>query len=111
MSGEPRDDDFVSQVRAALDDVVLAPALAARLATARRRAVAAVDLPVARTTGPWLPVGALATTLLVVALGVSFDGGGTPPLDDEAQLAAVEDLDLLQDLEFVAWLNTDNVDG
>ena len=27
------------------------------------------------------------------------------------QLATVEDMDLLMDLEFVAWLDTDNIDA
>ncbi len=44
-------------------------------------------------------------------MGVVLDNGGNPPLDEVQQLATVEDLDLLMDLEFVAWLDTDNTDA
>ncbi len=58
-----------------------------------------------------MPVGALATTLLTVGLTVAIDNGSAPPLDDDVQIATVENMDLLMDLEFVAWLDTDNVDA
>ncbi len=40
-----------------------------------------------------------------------IDNDGAPPLDDDVQIATVEDMDLLMDLEFVAWLDTDNLDA
>ena len=58
-----------------------------------------------------MPAGALATTLLTVGLVVTIDNNNTPSLDDDMQIATVEDMDLLMDLEFVAWLDTDNVDA
>jgi hypothetical protein len=113
MSGDDRrsDDEFVGQVRAALDAQALAPGLAERLTIARRRAVASVDTPIPRAPAAWIPAGALATTLLTVGLVVAIDNNRAPSLDDDMQIATVEDMDLLMDLEFVAWLDTDNVDA
>ena len=113
MSGDGRrsDVEFVDQARAVLDAGSLAPDLAERLVAARRRAVASVDVPIPRAPSTWVPVGALATTLLTVGLTVAIDNGGAPPLDDDVQIATVEDMDLLMDLEFVAWLDTDNLDA
>lgn len=105
------DDEFVGRVREALDAQRLAPELVDRLAAARRRAVAIADAPTPRAPSNWVPLGALAATLLTVAVGVVLDNGGNPPLEEVQQLATVEDLDLLMDLEFVAWLDTDNTDA
>jgi hypothetical protein len=111
-SGRGRsDDEFLAQVRGVLDEQTLAPELAARLAAARHRAVASIDSPILRAPSQWIPVGALATTLLTVGLGFALNNNVAPPLDDEQQLATVEDMDLLMDLEFVAWLDTDGVDA
>lgn len=110
--GDQRSDDvFVEQARAVLDAQSLAPDLAERLVAARRRAVASVDVPILRAPSAWVPVGALATTLLTVGLTVAIDNGAAPPLDDDVQIATVENMDLLMDLEFVAWLDTDNFDA
>ena len=113
MSGDDRrsDDEFVGQVRSVLNAPSLAPDLAERLATARRRAVASVDTPIPRAPAAWVPAGAMATTLLTVGLVVAIDNNTAPSFDDAVQIATVEDMDLLIDLEFVAWLDTDNVDA
>lgn len=105
------DDEFLAQVRGVLNEQTLAPELVGRLAAARHRAVASVGSPILRAPSSWIPVGALATTLLTVAIGFSLDNNIAPPLDDEQQLAAVEEIDLLMDLEFVAWLDADGVDA
>jgi hypothetical protein len=104
------DDAFVAQVRDVLDRTRVADDVRTRLAAARRRAVASLDAPVPRAPAQWVPVGALATTLLAVFLSVAVQRP-TPPLVDEQQLATVEDMDLLMDLEFAAWLDADNVDA
>ena len=109
------DDQFVSRVRDALNAQTLAPELADRLAAARRLAVASVDAPIPRAPSAWVPVGALASTLLVVglfsvAIDRSVDHKSGPPLDD-VQFAVAQDLDLLDDLEFVAWLDSDDADA
>jgi hypothetical protein len=105
------DDVFVAQARQWLDRARLADDVRDRLAAARRRAVASVDSPIPRAPARWVPVGALATTLLAVVIGVAVQRSPNPPVYDEQQLATVEDMDLLMDLEFVAWLDTDNVDA
>jgi hypothetical protein len=110
VSSQRSDDEFLAQVRGVLNEQTLAPELAGRLAAARRRAVALVDSPM-RAPSQWVPVGALATTLLTVGIGFALNDRITPPLDDEQQLATVEDMDLLMDLEFVAWLDTDGIDA
>jgi len=112
MSAEDRrsDDEFVGQVRTVLDAQSLAPDVAERLAMARRRAVASIDTPILRAPAAWIPVGALATTLLTVGL-VAIDNRSLPPLDDDDQIVTVEDMDLMMDLEFVAWLDIDGVDA
>ena len=104
------DDVFVAQVRDVLDRSSVSDDVRTRLAAARRRAVASLDAPVVRAPARWVPVSALATTLLAVFLSVAVQHP-TPPLVDEQQFATVEDMDLLMDLEFVAWLDTDNVDA
>jgi hypothetical protein len=104
------DDVFVAQARDVLDRSRVDDDVRARLTAARRRAVASLDSPVPRAPARWVPVGALATTLLTVGIGVAVQRSA-PPVYDEQQLATVEDMDLLMDLEFVAWLDTDNVDA
>ena len=103
------DDAFVAQVRDVLDRAAPPDDVRTRLAAARRRAVASLDAAVPRAPARWVPVGALATTLLAVFLSVAVQR--PPPAIDMQQLATVEDMDLLMDLEFVAWLDTDNVDA
>ncbi|HET6471519.1 MAG TPA: hypothetical protein VFG38_06730 [Pseudomonadales bacterium] len=104
------DDAFVAQVRDVLDRVAPPDEVRTRLAAARRRAVASLDRVVPRAPARWVPVGALATTMLAVFLSVAVQRPA-PPAIDVQQLAAVEDMDLLMDLEFVAWLDADNVDA
>jgi hypothetical protein len=112
MSDRRVDDEvFVAQARDALNRSTLVDGVRGRLAAARRRAVASLDSAVPRAPARWVPVGALATTLLTVGIGVAMQRPPTPLLYDEQQLATVEDMDLLMDLEFVAWLDTDNVDA
>ncbi len=106
------DDEFVSRVRDALDAQPLAPEIVGRLAAARRRAVASVDAPIPRAPATWIPVGALASTLLIVGLfSASIDRNSAPPFPDDTQLAVAQDLDLLDDLEFVAWLDSGGADA
>src|SRR5262245_24810329 len=105
------DDILIERVRERLQDVVetdpLPSEVVARLAAARRAAVAAIpDKPV-YVPSAWLTVGAMAATLLAAVLlrpAIDID----PLLDDDVQLAA-ENLDLLENLEFAAWM--DESDG
>jgi hypothetical protein len=105
------DDVFVARARDTLDRSGVSDDVRGQLAAARRRAVASLDTSVPRVPARWVPVGALATTLLTVGIGVALQRPLPLPVYDEQQLATVEDMDLLMDLEFVAWLDTDNVDA
>ena len=94
--------EFVARVREPLPGAVIE-----RLATARRRALAeALARQPARLRAPgrWLPVGALAATLLAVVLLQRSAPVPALPLEDEVQLAAVENLELLENLDFAAWM-------
>jgi hypothetical protein len=95
------------RVRGVIDAQPLPPDVAARLAAGRRKAVAAVPDKPLYVPAAWLPVSALAATLLaVVLLRPTTDMDGVAPLlEDEAQVAAVENLDLLENLEFAAWMD------
>lgn len=109
------DDPFVERVRDALDasEDTLPPGVASRLAGARADALAQ------RSSGwRWLPVGygALATAaVLLVAVTMNREDSADAPAPEvagapEALPADLEDLDLAMDLdvveelEFVAWL-------
>jgi hypothetical protein len=101
-------EQFAALVRAVLDAQDVPVGAAERLADGRRRAIgeAVAGAAVLRRTPPprWLPVGALAATLLVV---VALQRGAEVPalpLGDDVQLAAVENLELLENLEFAAWM-------
>ena len=109
------DEAFIERVREQLDRTVdaqaLTPDVLARLGASRRAAVAAVPERPVYVPPAWLPVGAMAATLVAaVLLRPAMDGDGvTPLLDDDIQLAAAENLDLLENLEFAAWM--DESDG
>jgi hypothetical protein len=112
MSGDHRlsDEALTDQIRTAIDATPLSPEVVARLAAGRRRAVAAVAKRPLYVPRPWLPVGALAATLLaVVLLRPAMDMDATPLLEDDVQLAAAADLDLLENLEFAAWMDESDV--
>jgi hypothetical protein len=56
----------------------------------------------------WAPAGGLAAAAAVAFLlarpGLDPAGRGAPPLEDLDSLAGVENIELLQDVEFYAWL-------
>jgi hypothetical protein len=99
------DAELVEQIRTALNAQAVTPDVDQRLRAARHNAVTAATPRTIRMPTVWLPVGALAATLFaVVLLRPSLDLDATPPLDDEVQLAAAENLELLENLEFAAWM-------
>ena len=99
--------------------------VAIRLAAARRRAVAEFEElpPAARWLRFWFAsgrgLGALgATAAVALAVGLLLRGDdqvGTLPsglvLADEAEIAAAQEVELLSELEFLAWLEADDVDA
>jgi hypothetical protein len=105
------DEELVERIRATLDAQTLTPDVGRRLLEARRSAVAAATTTVPRIPAVWWPVGALAAMVLAVVL-VRPTPDAAPPLDDVVQLAAAEDMDLLENLEFAAWMvESDSVDA
>ena len=117
-----QDAKLISLAKQALDEDVseLGEDIHLRLAAARRAAVAEMDRPVLFLKGPWLttapaaagmPATAMAATAmaasLVLAVGIWSMRSTVPELPvyggEDAQLAA-QNMDLLSDMEFVAWL-------
>jgi hypothetical protein len=98
------DTAFAEAARNTLDAAVLSGDIVERLRAARRAAVDAADAQVIALPSRWLPIGAMAATVLAAVLLRGPQPDSMLPLDDEAQLAAVQDLDLLENLEFVAWM-------
>ena len=111
------EDQFVQQVRAALDQVEadVPPHVAARLRQARHKAVAA---PYHRVTPSWIPAWSSAM-LLVLAIGVAWfahlsqiDAPAPLPTQQAATdfeiLVHGEDLQLFADLDFYLWLEKQN---
>lgn len=103
----PSDEVLIDRIRSVVDAEPLPPDVVTRLAAGRRKAVATVANRPLYVPRPWLPVGALAATLVaVVLLRPAIDMETmTPPLEDDVQLAAAADLDLLENLEFAAWMD------
>jgi hypothetical protein len=55
-----------------------------------------------------MPVAALATTVLAVGIAVlESDPGALPVVEDEVAFAAAQEVEILDDLEFLAWLEVD----
>ncbi|MEE9254399.1 MAG: hypothetical protein V3U43_05665 [Pseudomonadales bacterium] len=105
---ERSDEAFVERARALLDEseASLTPDVTARLTQMRREAVALSEARGSYSLlQPLMPAGAMAATLSAV---VAFWLLATTPLpsiyEDESQQLAAEDMELLEDLEFVAWM-------
>jgi hypothetical protein len=87
----------------------LAPEVAERLLAARREAVRVADSNDARPWVNWLgwqawaATGALASGVLVVAIMLQTPSLALPA-GDEVELAAAQEIELLEELEFVAWM-------
>ncbi len=102
-----RDDiAFTERVRSALDAAGVPDDVVDRLGAARRQAVAIADARARIVPLPsrWLPMGAMAATVLAAVLLRGPPNIPAVPFDDDLQLAAVDDLDLLENLEFAAWM-------
>jgi len=103
----PSDDAFVARVRGALDagDAALDGRVRAQLAAARRAAVNELDMRRPSDIGRWIPASAAACMLIAVGMFTWSVRLPTLPVYDDAEAAEVaQDLDLLDDIEFVAWM-------
>ena len=117
-----RDDDLAERIVRSLDDSV-PEEIADRLAQARARALADAEPAAERVPAAWRSfalaagVGALAVALSFGALRdaeqVGPDGRGAAELAgsllEGVEPALAEDIDLLEDLEFVAWLEAESL--
>ena len=87
-----------------------------RLVAMRRSAVQEMDTrATSQLQTPWFWASAGATLVTVFALGLFLYSGNVPaPMFDdvsEAQLAATQDMELLEELEFLAWLEEEAVNA
>jgi len=98
---------FVTAARRMLDagDGALDPLVVARLGAIRRAAVATMEPSSAKVFARWVPASAAACTLLAAGLFAwSVKIPALPVFDDELAQLAAEDMELLDDIEFVAWM-------
>ncbi len=106
---DKQNDEFEQRAREALrrSELDLEPARMQQLQQARREAVAAAERSLSNQSVSrlwwWLPTGAVATVALVVGLMISPGPEPIPVLDPLA-MSAAQDMDLLTELEFVAWM-------
>lgn len=117
-AGDEAGRDWTARARELLDESAasLDAATASRLNRARQRALEQRT----RTTRPWwLPAGAATAASLLLAvvvanhLSVPVTAPSPPEVvagsgDDAELIAADDDLDLAQDLEFYAWLDAED---
>lgn len=91
--------------------------VAERLAAMRRQAVAELDTPVSGWSSlvgwpAWAPVAVTATVLvMMIGAWVYLNPTADPmilPLVADSEVAIVEDLELLEELEFLAWLEEES---
>ena len=104
-----QNDDFEQRARETLrrSELELEPERVQQLQQARREAVAAAERSLSdqsvRRLWWWLPTGAVAAVALVV--GLMLNPGPEPvPVLDPLEMSAAQDMDLLTELEFVAWM-------
>jgi len=102
------DEQRAEQARELLDQAPTSDHARSRLATARQAAVDAADARSQRQQkvwgASWLPAGALAATVALVAVGVlNFQDEGAPlPVE---LVAAEEGVEFYEELDFVLWLD------
>lgn len=109
--GDEQQSTFAARAREVLDAQPLPDDVAARLRHARRAAVESLDAR-PRWGGARLlaPAGGLAAGALV-ALVFLRGGPVVLPEADERELAAMAEMELLDDMEFVAWLIENDAAG
>ncbi|MCZ6711923.1 MAG: DUF3619 family protein [Gammaproteobacteria bacterium] len=109
--------DFEARLQHALESSTndIDPEIVERLASMRRSAVAQIDQRQTSRLRGWVPVYAAAFATVVVAFGVFlFRGDGLVemmPAADEPEIAAAQNVELLTELEFLAWLEETATDA
>ncbi len=117
---DPRAADFAAHARKLLLESVdhLDGRTRSRLTQARYAALAELEGTAHPRTARWLlPAGSIAAAALVAMIWLGMRGVDAPvemaqtvatsPLDDMEIMAGAENLELLEDLEFYAWLEAE----
>ena len=108
MSNEEKVSEFERKARARLEasELDIDPERLERLQAARRAAVAAVPAgPERGLLGRWwVPTGAMAAAALVLGVLLVPGPERLPPVLDAAEMSAAQEMELLDELEFVAWM-------
>ena len=110
--GAPSDDD-ARLARAVVERLHedVDPDVAARLRAARQEAVYIVDRKTRRSV-PWLaPAGGDVAAAVVAVVMLREPALAPMPALDEAEMAAAAELELLEELEMLAWLDEDMLDA
>jgi hypothetical protein len=109
------DSDFESRLQRALAPKAggVTPDVAERLAAMRRNAVAQLDHRTGFGWGRAAFVTAFATVVLAAGVFLMFDDASVPamPAADEPEFAAAQEMDVLVELEFLAWLEEEATDA
>jgi len=97
------------------------PEVAQRLAQMRRAAVAELDrregrIGARRSPGWWIGGAAAAAAAVALTVALLLPRGGDPEPDaallaDAEAREAIADLDVLEELEFLAWLEEEQLDA
>lgn len=112
MSEHDKDLQFADKVALQLDQPV-PPEVAARLRAARQEAVYLADTKSTRRTWPLLvPAAGVAAAVFAVVITMDRQAlAPLPALGDELELAAVTEMELLEELEMLAWLDDEVLDA
>jgi hypothetical protein len=109
------DSEFETRVQRALEPKTrgVSPDVAERLAAMRRTAVAQLDHRTGFRWGGAAFATAFATVVLAAGVFLMFDGASVPvmPAADEPEFAAAQEMDVLVELEFLAWLEEEVTDA
>jgi hypothetical protein len=102
---------FVESVTRTLDETTVNANVRARLDAARRAAVAELEAGVLQVPSRWMPLAAAAVTVLAVGLAVILSDDATlPAFDDDGAFVVAQDRELLEEMEFLAWLDDMDLD-
>ncbi|MCZ6888000.1 MAG: hypothetical protein O7H39_05840 [Gammaproteobacteria bacterium] len=105
-----RDEKFIQDAGRVLLDAEhdIDPRVLERLQAMRREAVQHADRSAPQPLGVWVPTSAVVATILTVGIALSSIESPTAPMfHDEHEQLAVQDMELLEDLEFLAWLDSE----
>lgn len=109
-------EDRLQKALRAETEAPLAPEVAGRLAGIRRQAALTAgnaDRMLRLPRRRWLLWGGMTTAAagLLLAVAVSRQAPAPLPVFEEQAFAAAEDLELLEELEFLAWLEMEEEGG